>query len=53
MEAEIAAHAADVLATGRPALLHLDVSNERAWAVGLACGGGLDVFVERLGAAAP
>ena len=51
VEAEVSAEAATVLETGVPALHHFDVSNERAWSVGLACGGGLDVFVERLGAA--
>ena len=49
VEAEVAAQAATVLATGAPALLHFDVSDARAWSVGLACGGALDVFVERLG----
>lgn len=37
-----------VLATGRPQLLHFGVANETAWSVGLACGGEIDVFVERL-----
>ena len=50
VEAEVVSRAAGVLETGAPALLHFDVSNERAWSVGLACGGGLDVFVERLAA---
>src|ERR1700681_3386037 len=40
--------AAEVLATGRPRLLHFGVSDETAWSVGLACGGTLDVFVEAL-----
>ena len=48
VEAEVAAHAATVLETGAPTLLHFDVSDARAWSVGLACGGTLDVFVERL-----
>ncbi|CUS02946.2 conserved protein of unknown function [Candidatus Promineifilum breve] len=37
-----------VLATGRPQLLHFGVADETAWSVGLACGGEIDVFVERL-----
>ena len=36
------------LASGRPRLLHYGVSDDTAWTVGLACGGSLDVFVERL-----
>ena len=33
----------------RPRCCISDVSDARAWSVGLACGGALDVFVERLG----
>jgi xanthine dehydrogenase accessory factor len=36
------------LANGRPQLLHYGVSDDTAWSVGLACGGSLDVFVDRL-----
>lgn len=38
----------EVLATGRPQLLHFGVDDELAWGVGLACGGTIDVFVECL-----
>lgn len=38
----------EVLATGRPRLEHYGVSVEEALAVGLTCGGELDVFVERV-----
>lgn len=38
--------AAQVMATGRPQLLEFGVSDERAWQVGLACGGRVQVFVE-------
>jgi xanthine dehydrogenase accessory factor len=34
------------LARGTPKLVTYGVSNERAWEVGLACGGTIDVFVE-------
>lgn len=37
-----------VLASGTPRLLSYGVSDEQAWAVGLSCGGAIEVFVERL-----
>ena len=36
------------LASGKPRLLHFGVTDDRAWEVGLACGGKIDVFVERV-----
>jgi len=38
----------EVLETNRPQLLHFGVTDETAWDVGLACGGTIEVFVERL-----
>lgn len=38
----------ETMATGKPRLLHFGIADEQAWEVGLACGGRLDVFVERL-----
>ena len=38
----------DAIASGKPRLLEFGVSNEQAWEVGLACGGKIAVFVERL-----
>jgi xanthine/CO dehydrogenase XdhC/CoxF family maturation factor len=36
------------IADGKPRLLDFGVSNEQAWEVGLACGGKVQVFVERV-----
>lgn len=42
-------HAAgEVMAEGKPRMLDFGVSNEQAWEVGLACGGKIKVYVERL-----
>ena len=49
VEAEVIARADDVIASGTPQLLEFGVDNETAWGVGLACGGCIRVFVEKLG----
>src|ERR1700683_4793928 len=36
------------IADGEPRLLSFGVTNDRAWEVGLACGGKIQVFVERV-----
>jgi xanthine/CO dehydrogenase XdhC/CoxF family maturation factor len=38
----------EVMASGTPKLLEYGVTDESAWEVGLACGGTVRVFVERL-----
>jgi xanthine dehydrogenase accessory factor len=38
----------EVIHTGLPRLLHFGVSDEKAWEVGLACGGEIEVFVRCL-----
>ena len=48
IEGAVAEAARRTLATGAPQLLDFGVSNERAWEVGLACGGKVKVFVEAL-----
>ena len=48
IEAAVIQEAQDAIASGRPRLLEFGVTNEQAWEVGLACGGKVQVFVERL-----
>ncbi len=48
IEGAVAEAARKTIDTGAPQLLDFGVSNERAWEVGLACGGKVKVFVERL-----
>ena len=48
VEGDVAVQAREVLETGEPKLLSYGISDEQAWAVGLPCGGEIDVFVERL-----
>ena len=48
IEGAVADAALRTIADGAPQLLEFGVTNERAWEVGLACGGRVRVFVERL-----
>jgi len=48
IEGAVADAAMQTLDTGRPQLLDFGITDERAWEVGLACGGKLKVFVEKL-----
>lgn len=49
IEGAVAEVAREVMHEGTPRLLDFGISDEQAWEVGLACGGKLKVFVERLG----
>jgi xanthine/CO dehydrogenase XdhC/CoxF family maturation factor len=49
VEGAVADAAKLTFATGAPQLLEYGISNERAWEVGLACGGKLTIFLERIG----
>jgi xanthine dehydrogenase accessory factor len=49
IEGAVADAARRTIETGTPQLLDFGVTNERAWEVGLACGGKVKVFVEKLG----
>ncbi len=48
VEGAVYEEAREVMERGEPKLVHFGVSNEQAWAVGLSCGGQIDVFVEPL-----
>ncbi|WP_206931009.1 XdhC family protein [Roseococcus thiosulfatophilus] len=48
IEGAVADVAQETMRTGQPQLLDFGISDERAWEVGLACGGKLKVFVEKL-----
>jgi len=48
IEGAVADAARKTIETGVPQLLDFGVTNERAWEVGLACGGRVKVFVEKL-----
>lgn len=49
IEGAVAEAARTTMDSGAPQLLDFGISDERAWEVGLACGGKLKVFVEKLG----
>ena len=48
IEGAVVREALDAIADGEPRLLDFGVSDEQAWEVGLACGGKVQVYVERL-----
>lgn len=48
VEGAVVEAALEIIRTGQPRLLEFGVSDERAWEVGLACGGRVQIFVERL-----
>jgi xanthine/CO dehydrogenase XdhC/CoxF family maturation factor len=48
VEGAVSEAALEVIATGAPQLLTFGVADEDAWAVGLSCGGTIEVFVEPL-----
>ena len=47
VEADVAEHAREVLAAGKPRLVSYGIDDETAFSVGLPCGGEIDVFLER------
>ena len=52
VETDVAAHALEVLASGKPRLVGYGISDEMGITVGLACGGKIEVLIEPLPVAA-
>jgi xanthine/CO dehydrogenase XdhC/CoxF family maturation factor len=50
IEGAVIREAQGVIASGEPKLLEFGVTNEMAWDVGLACGGKIRLYVEKLNA---
>jgi xanthine/CO dehydrogenase XdhC/CoxF family maturation factor len=48
VEGAVVEEALAAIRDGKPRLLNFGVSNEEAWQVGLACGGKIEIFVERI-----
>jgi xanthine/CO dehydrogenase XdhC/CoxF family maturation factor len=48
VEGAVVEEALAAISDGRPRLLDFGVSDEQAWEVGLACGGKIEIFVERV-----
>lgn len=49
VESDVIDHAQNVLKTGEPRLVRYAITDEMVWDVGLACGGTVEVWIERLG----
>ena len=48
VEGAVVTEAIEVIKDGKPRLLDFGISNDQAWEVGLACGGKIEIFVERV-----
>jgi xanthine/CO dehydrogenase XdhC/CoxF family maturation factor len=48
VEGAVVTEALEVIRDGKPRLLRFGISNDQAWEVGLACGGKIEIFVERV-----
>lgn len=48
IEGAVVQEALEVIADGKPRLLDFGVTNDQAWEVGLACGGKIQIYVERV-----
>ena len=48
VEGAVVEEAREVLESGTPKLVKFGITDEKAWSVGLTCGGEIEVFVEAL-----
>lgn len=48
IEGAVVSESMEVMQSGKPKLLEYGVTNELAWEVGLACGGEIHVYVEKV-----
>lgn len=48
VEGAVVREAMEIMVDGKPRLLDFGVTNEQAWEVGLACGGKLQIYIERI-----
>lgn len=48
IEGAVVTEALEVIEDGKPRMLDFGVSNSQAWEVGLACGGKIQVYLERV-----
>lgn len=48
IEGAVVQEAVDAIRDGKPRMLDFGVTDDQAWEVGLACGGKIQVYVERL-----
>ncbi len=48
IESEVVERALDIITSGGAQLCEFGISNARAWEVGLACGGAIKIYIERV-----
>ena len=48
VEGLIINHAFEIFENSKPKLIEFGVSNEKAWEVGLACGGKIQIYIEKI-----
>jgi LAO/AO transport system kinase len=48
VEGAVVGEAQEVIRVGKPRLLDFGITDDQAWEVGLACGGKIEIFVERV-----